>query len=165
MSLPLKPFRKRIKAIRNSWQIFRTNENQLMTHLWLITDDAACMTHNSSISNCTDSVFIPISSKNKIFPLLIRMEVLKLPIRRLSTTLNVLKNDRRTWKPYYNNRFGWTRCKSPKNSAHWHFREFGIFQIILRFRWIGIFDKSVFSTLQNFRYFKIFDNSINRHFR
>jgi len=37
------------------------------------------------------------------------MDFSKLPIRRLSTTINVFKNDRRTWKPYYNNRHGWQR--------------------------------------------------------
>ena len=35
----------------------------------------------------------------------------RLPIRRLSVSNLVGKNDRRTWKPYYNNRHGYSRSK------------------------------------------------------
>ena len=67
---------------------------------------------------------------------MIRMEFSKLPIRRLSTTINVFKNDRRTWKPYYNNRHGWARCKLSKFSVNQHGST------------IEIFGESPFSTNQ-----------------
>ena len=57
---------------------------------------------------------------------MIRMDFSKLPIRRLSTTINVFKNDRRTWKPYYNNRHGWARCKLSKFSVNRHESTFSV---------------------------------------
>ena len=71
---------------------------------------------------CTNSIFIPTCSKIKFNSPVIRMDFSKLPIRRLSTTLNAFKNDRRNWKPYYNNRHGWQRCKFSKIMIDRHFR-------------------------------------------
>ena len=60
---------------------------------------------------------------------MIRMDFSKLPIRRLSTTINVFKNDRRTWKPYYNNRHGWQRCKFSKITISRNFRRVDVFGV------------------------------------
>ena len=72
------------------------------------------------------------------------MDFSKLPIRRLSTTINAFKNDRRTWKPYYNNRHGWARCK---------FSKFSVNQLI------DFFVESSFSVNRHVRSVDFFDQS------
>ena len=93
---------------------------------------------------CTNSIFIPTCSKIKFNSPVIRMDFSKLPIRRLSTTINAFKNDRRTWKPYYNNRHGWARCK---------FSKFPVNQLI------DFFAESSFSVYRHVRSVDFFDQS------
>ena len=109
---------------------------------------------------CTNSIFIPTSSKIKFNSPVIRMDFSKLPIRRLSTTINVFKNDRRTWKPYYNNRHGWQRCKHSKITMHRYFR------------WISSFESTFSVNRLLWRHFKhlknidltMFENMITNRF-